>query len=147
MDLSSNEKYAPLLLQIGFSILDIGLIRDASTLFYAARIAWPKRLGPIIGQVMTCLYMGMTDMAIHMLETEARVEHPNDPAVDAFLGLAYFHKGDTVKAQTVLNSMQDKKYTNTGTTENPIIQDDSVFFMAENLLSELQSDVQKTSPQ
>lgn len=130
-----DEKYAPLLLHVGFAILDIGLVRDASTIFYASRLAWPHRIGPIIGQVMTCLHVGMHDMAIGLLE-EAKMEHSNDPAIEAFLGLAYLQKGERAKAQEVLNSIAHKK---------DMIHDESVFFMAESLLSELQVDIPKKS--
>lgn len=131
MEITLDEKYAPLLLHVGFAVLDIGLVRDASTIFYASRLAWPHRLGPIIGQVMTCLHVGMNDMAIGLLE-EAKVEHSNDPAIEAFLGLAYLQKGDKEQARDVLNSIAHKKN---------MLHDESVFFMAENLLSELQVDI------
>lgn len=131
MEQALDEKYAPLLLHVGFAVLDIGLVRDASTIFYASRLAWPERIGPIIGQVMTCLHVGMNDMAIGLLE-EAKDAHSNDPAIEAFLGLAYLQKGEKKKAQEILNSIATKK---------DMIQDENVFFMAENLLSELQVDI------
>ena len=131
MDTVLDEKYAPLLLHVGFAVLDIGLVRDASTIFYASRLVWPERIGPVIGQVMTCLHVGMTDMAIGLLE-EIKEEHSNDPAVEAFLGLAYLQKGEKAKAQEILCSIASKK---------DMIQDENVFFMAENLLSELQVDI------
>ena len=126
---SIDETYAPLLVQIGFACLNMGRLREASTIFYATKSTWPHRLGPQIGLAVTCLQTKMYDTAIEIL-TKAQEMHEDDPAIEAFLGLTYFYKGELEKAESILQSIALKEYC---------IQDTSIFSMAANLLDEIQN--------
>lgn len=126
---SLDEAHAPLLVQIGFACLNMGRIREASTIFYATKNTWPHRLGPQIGLAVTCLQTKMYDTAIEIL-LKAQETHENDPAIEAFLGLTYFYKGELEKAESILQSIALKEHC---------IQDTSIFSMATNLLDEIQN--------
>jgi predicted Zn-dependent protease len=91
-----------LIAEIGFIGAQTGQVPAARALFQSLRVMRPDSTLPFIGLAMTELGADRADSAVRILREDALKQHPDDPELLAFLGLALQSAGRGGDAQKVL---------------------------------------------
>lgn len=98
-----------LLAQIGFFAAQSGQRGAAAALFAALRVVRPDAVLPWIGLAVADMGAGRAAEAARLLRDEALREHPADPELCAFLGLALIEAGHVTEARKVLQALVDRE--------------------------------------
>ncbi|VTU27104.1 hypothetical protein H4CHR_01927 [Variovorax sp. PBS-H4] len=98
-----------LLAQIGFFAAQSHQQGAAAALFAALRVVRPGTVLPLIGLALADIGAGRPAQAARFLRDEALREHPHDPELCAFLGLALSEAGRGAEARGVLQPMVDRE--------------------------------------
>lgn len=94
-----------LLAEIGFIATQSGQLAAARAIFESLRILRPESTLPYIGLAMADLAANRPQEAARTLRDQALKQHPDDPELMAFLGLALHGAGEGEQAQKVLTAV------------------------------------------
>ena len=98
-----------LIAQIGFYAAQSNQQGAATALFRALRVVRPDAVLPFVGLALADMGAGRHAEAARFLRDEALREHPGDPELCAFLGLALTEAGRGAEARRVLEPMVDRE--------------------------------------
>jgi len=119
-----------LISDIGFMATSNGLSTQAKSIFDAVELLRPDSVLPDIGKALNYLNLNQFQNALDVLEKKALKKEPDDPTVNAFIGMALMLMGRNNESEGFLKPVLN--------------QDDKVAAnLASTLLEELKSQASK----
>ena len=119
-----------LLADIGFMATSSGFSPQAKSLFNAIELNRPDSVLPYIGHALNCMNMNKNQEALDILEKKALKIEPDNPTVQAFMGMALMLLGRSSESERCLEGIVDS-------------EDTLASGLANNLLSELKQHANK----
>jgi cytochrome c-type biogenesis protein CcmH/NrfG len=116
-----NRQDLQLLAQIGFYAAQSNQQGAATALFKALRVVRPDAVLPFVGLALADMGAGRHMEAARFLREEALREHPEDPELSAFLGLALVESGREAEARKVLQPMVEREHA-AGQGDQPCVR-------------------------
>jgi Flp pilus assembly protein TadD len=104
MDFGVSAASVRRLLEIGYIAAGNGLFADAELIFRGVAAVRPESVAPAIGRAVAALNRGDAAEAVRRLEAE-RERSPDDPLLQAFLGLALRSAGRNAESVALLTTL------------------------------------------
>ena len=102
-----DEKYRSLLGKAGFLAVNSGQLEKGEVIFNGLAETAPDKVGPVLGQALILMFKGEFEASISKLRDEAQQMAPEDPHVQAYLGMALFMSGAEDQALPILQDVVD----------------------------------------